>query len=75
MAAQYRIDIPELAPEIRKKTFEEVEKPISAEEAYHEASRCLRCYRVYSVVTESPVPGLRRTSRWQTQTLRMARPA
>jgi len=75
MAAQYRIDIPELAPEIRKKTFEEVEKPISAEEAYHEASRCLRCYRVYSVVTESPVPGLRATSRWQTQTLRMARPA
>ena len=37
-------------PEVLK--FEEVEKPISLEEAYHEASRCMRCYRVYSVVTE-----------------------
>jgi formate dehydrogenase beta subunit len=58
VAHQYRIDIPELAPETRRKTFEEVEKPISAEEAYREANRCLRCYRVYSVVTEGPVPGL-----------------
>lgn len=73
MAHQYRVDIPELAPDIRKKTFEEVEKPISAAEAYHEASRCLRCYRVYSVVTEFPVPGLRPGSRWQNQTLKMAR--
>jgi formate dehydrogenase beta subunit len=32
--------------------FEEVEKPISVEEAYHEADRCMRCYRVYSVITE-----------------------
>jgi formate dehydrogenase beta subunit len=56
VAPQYRISIPEMDPEVRKKTFEEVEKTISPEEAYHEASRCLRCYRVYSVVTESPIP-------------------
>jgi formate dehydrogenase beta subunit len=59
VAHQYRIDIPELAPEIRKRTFAEVERSISAEEAYHEANRCLRCYRVYSVVTELPIPGAR----------------
>jgi formate dehydrogenase beta subunit len=56
VAHLYRIDIPSLAPEERKTTFAEVEKPISAEDAYREASRCLRCYRVYSVVTEHTVP-------------------
>lgn len=49
---EYRVKIPELNPEVRKKIFEEVEKPISVEEAYHEAHRCMRCYRVYSVITE-----------------------
>ncbi|MGD9506237.1 MAG: FAD-dependent oxidoreductase [Syntrophobacteraceae bacterium] len=49
---EYRVRIKELDPETRKKMFEEVEKPISVEEAYHEASRCMRCYRVYSVITE-----------------------
>jgi len=49
---QYRVKIRELDPEIRKKLFEEVEKPISVEEAYREAERCMRCYRIYSVVTE-----------------------
>jgi formate dehydrogenase beta subunit len=60
VAHQYRIDIPELAPEVRRKTFDEVEKPITPEEAYHEANRCLRCYRVYSVLTEFPIPGRNR---------------
>jgi formate dehydrogenase beta subunit len=48
----YRVKARELDPEVRKQIFEEVEKPISVEEAYQEANRCMRCYRVYSVVTE-----------------------
>ena len=54
--SEYRVHHPELDPEIRKQMFEEVEHTISAEEAYKEASRCLRCYRVYSVITERPIP-------------------
>ena len=50
--SEYRVKIKELDPEVRKRLFEEVEKPISVEEAYHEAKRCMRCYRVYSVITE-----------------------
>jgi formate dehydrogenase beta subunit len=49
---EYRVKVRELDPEIRKRIFEEVEEPISVEEAYHEASRCMRCYGVYSVITE-----------------------
>ncbi len=49
---EYRVKIKELDPAVRKRMFEEVEKPISVEEAYREARRCMRCYRVYSVVTE-----------------------
>ena len=49
---EYRVKVRELDPEVRKKIFEEVEEPISMEEAYHEADRCMRCYRVYSVITE-----------------------
>ncbi|NLH81337.1 MAG: FAD-dependent oxidoreductase [Phyllobacteriaceae bacterium] len=56
VAHKYRIDIPSLSPEERRGTFAEVEKPITAEDAYREAARCLRCYRVYSVVTEHAVP-------------------
>ncbi len=53
---QYRVHHPELDPEVRKYMFEEVEGNISQEEAYREAKRCLRCYRIYSVVTEYPIP-------------------
>jgi formate dehydrogenase beta subunit len=49
---EYRVTSGELDPEVRKRLFEEVEKPITQEEAYREANRCMRCYRVYSVVTE-----------------------
>ena len=52
----HRVHHPELSPEIRKQMFEEVEQTISSDDAYHEASRCLRCYRIYSVITEQPVP-------------------
>lgn len=49
---EYRVQVKELDPQVRKGLFEEVEKPISIDEAYKEAERCMRCYRVYSVVTE-----------------------
>jgi formate dehydrogenase beta subunit len=48
----YRVKVDELDPETRKRKFEEVEKPITVDAAYQEANRCMRCYRVYSVVTE-----------------------
>ncbi|WP_319529784.1 FAD-dependent oxidoreductase [uncultured Cohaesibacter sp.] len=53
---EYRVHNPELDPELRKHMFEEVEQTISAKEAYAEAQRCMRCYRVYSVVTQHPIP-------------------
>ncbi len=53
---KYRVEVHELDPEERKRRFAEVEKTITPEEAYREAERCLRCYRIYSVVTESPIP-------------------
>jgi formate dehydrogenase beta subunit len=49
---QYRVQVKELDPEQRKAIFAEVEKPITLDEAYHEASRCMRCYRIYSIITE-----------------------
>ena len=30
---------------------------MTQEEAWAEASRCMRCYRVLSVLTEAPIPG------------------
>jgi len=56
VAHRYRVEVREIDPEERKRKFEEVEKPISTSEAYREAERCLRCYRIYSVITESPIP-------------------
>lgn len=48
----YRVKVQELDPETRREIFEEVEKPISVDQAYKEANRCMRCYRVYSAITE-----------------------
>lgn len=48
----YRVKVQELDPEIRREIFEEVEKPITVDQAYKEAHRCMRCYRVYSAITE-----------------------
>jgi formate dehydrogenase (NADP+) beta subunit len=56
VANQYRVHHPELDPEVRKQMFEEVEQTISVDDAYREAKRCLRCYRVYSVITEQSIP-------------------
>jgi formate dehydrogenase beta subunit len=53
---QYRVHHPELDPAVRSQMFEEVEQTISPADAYREARRCLRCYRVYSVITAQPVP-------------------
>jgi formate dehydrogenase beta subunit len=53
---QYRVHNPELDPEIRKYMFGEVEGAISQEDAYREARRCMRCYRIYSVITHKPIP-------------------
>ena len=53
---EYRVHHPELSPDVRKHMFEEVEHTITPEEAYAEARRCMRCYRVYSVITEQPIP-------------------
>jgi len=49
---QYRVKVEELEAGTRKKLFDEVEKCISTDEAFAEAERCMRCYRVYSVITE-----------------------
>ena len=51
-----RAVMPELPPDERVKDFVEVDQVISKQAAYDEASRCLRCYRLYSVVTEKHLP-------------------
>jgi len=40
-----------LAPDVRKTTFDEVEKGFTVPEAIKEAKRCLRCYRIAVVAT------------------------
>lgn len=52
-----RIDVRELKPDYRAKNFEEVEQTMTREEAWQEANRCMRCYRVLSVATAQPIPG------------------
>jgi formate dehydrogenase beta subunit len=46
---------PQLEASERIRHFGEVDGGISKEAAYAEANRCLRCYRLYSVVTEKPL--------------------
>lgn len=52
-----RAPVSELAANARSRNFEEVEQTMSREEAWREASRCMRCYRVFSLVTDEPIPG------------------
>ena len=47
-----RATVPEREASERIKSFAEVDGVITKEDAYEEANRCLRCYRLYSVVTE-----------------------
>ncbi|MDY6821146.1 MAG: FAD-dependent oxidoreductase [Deferribacterota bacterium] len=41
-----------LDPEVRKKTFEEAEKPYTERQAYLESTRCLRCVRMAMLALE-----------------------
>jgi formate dehydrogenase beta subunit len=41
----------------RQGNFEEVDLPMTETEAIAEADRCMRCYRIYGVVTQLPIPG------------------
>lgn len=52
-----RVNFRELYPDERKKVFDEVDQNVTAEEAYNEAKRCMRCFRVYSVITAEKVMG------------------
>lgn len=52
-----RVRVRELEPYSRSKSFDEVEQTMTREEAWEEANRCMRCYRVFSLVTEEPIPG------------------
>lgn len=52
-----RAPVTELEPGDRADNFNEVEQTMSREEAWKEASRCMRCYRVLSVLTEDAIPG------------------
>lgn len=54
---QERVGVREIAPESRAGNFDEVEQTMTREEAWAEASRCMRCYRVLSVITRDPIPG------------------
>ncbi|WP_028535117.1 FAD-dependent oxidoreductase [Paludibacterium yongneupense] len=50
-----RAEVPEQDARLRISNFEEVEGGLSKAEAYEEARRCLRCYRLYSIVTRQPL--------------------
>lgn len=50
-----RATVPELPADVRIANFDEVDGVIAKDVAYAEAGRCLRCYRLYSVVTEKPL--------------------
>ena len=54
-----RVKLNELSPAERAHNFKEVELGMSQEEAWQEARRCMRCYRILSVVTRSPIPGFK----------------
>ncbi len=41
----------------RRGNFEEVDLSMTENEAISEANRCMRCYRIYGVVTQLPIPG------------------
>ena len=43
--------------EDREGNFCEVDQTFTAEQAQREAARCMRCYRLYAIVTPRPIPG------------------
>ncbi len=52
-----RVALREIPPAERDHNFREVEQTMTREEAWAEAARCMRCYRVLSVMTAAPIPG------------------
>ncbi len=52
-----RHEVKTLSVEDRKGNFNEVDLPMTEGEAITEAKRCMRCYRIYGVVTQLPIPG------------------
>lgn len=54
-----RVAAHELSPAERDHNFREVELTMTREEAWAEASRCMRCYRILSVLTAAPIPEAR----------------
>jgi formate dehydrogenase beta subunit len=52
-----RVKIRELEPAERAHNFNEVELGMDQASAWKEAARCMRCYRILSVVTKSPITG------------------
>jgi formate dehydrogenase beta subunit len=54
---QERVAVHELEASTRSQSFDEVEKTMTQEEAWAEAARCMRCYRIFSVVTAKHIPG------------------
>lgn len=52
-----RVALRELPAAERAGNFREVEQTMTRAEAWKEAARCMRCYRVLSVLTEAPIPG------------------
>ncbi len=54
-----RVAVHELSPAERDHNFREVELTMTREEAWAEASRCMRCYRILSVLTAAPIPEAR----------------
>ena len=52
-----RVKIRELEPAERTHNFNEVELGMDQAAAWKEAERCMRCYRILSVVTKSPITG------------------
>ena len=46
-----------LAPQARVQNWDEVEHGFTDQEAWAEAKRCMRCYRLFGVSTLKPIPG------------------
>lgn len=52
-----RAPVPELDAAERITSFAEVDGVLTKDDAYEEARRCLRCYRIYSIVTAKALNG------------------
>ena len=55
---QSRMKPGELEPKDRAHNFGEVERCLTTQEAWREAERCMRCYRIISVITRDRIPGV-----------------